>query len=177
MACFRCATNLHEECIRPSATTCCCAGEALARISTEQSQEELTDGLVWQKPPSEVKDVKSTGRKRAAVLYPLDRTGSCEWRGLKFAGGGKFPVVGCLAGLQECRHHGPDKNTLNNEPGNVHRICTRCHNRWHTLNDPDYDRDAPDHLGHDPNTKATEEDIGENEVMWLKRGRLLQFYD
>ena len=176
MVCFRCAMDFHEECINPGSNDCCCIGSALSS-STEKSEEVLTDGLIWQKPPSEVKDVKSTGRKRAAVLYPLDRTSPCEWQLLKFAGGGKFPVLGCLSGLQECRHHGPDKNTLNNESGNVHRICTRCHNRWHTLNDPDYDRESEDHKPHDPSTKATEEEIGANEVMWLQRGKLLQFYD
>lgn len=46
--------------------------------------------------------------------------------------------VGC-DNLQQCRHHGPDKNTLNNDPGNVHRICHWHHNNWHALNDPDYD--------------------------------------
>lgn len=58
-------------------------------------------------------------------------------------GGGEFPIQGCSDGVQLNRHHGPDKNTLNNEPGNVHRICAHCHNRWHAKNDPDYDPNKP----------------------------------
>lgn len=79
-------------------------------------------------------DQQSTGRKRAAKLYPLDSEAYCEWSGKKEQGGGKTPIDGCgirpgsNIGLQQCRHHGPDKNTLNNELGNVHRICTPCHN-------------------------------------------------
>lgn len=75
-----------------------------------------------------LRDQQSTGRKRAARLYPLDRTESCEWRLKKGMGGGDRPVDGCVSGLQQARHHGPDKNTLNNDEGNVHRICHSCHN-------------------------------------------------
>lgn len=96
-----------------------------------------------------LKDQQSTGRKRAARAYPLDRTSACEWQGLEQVGGGDKPITGCgvikdgvisaAPGFQQNRHHGPDKNTLNNEPGNVHRICARCHNEWHAKNDPEYD--------------------------------------
>lgn len=85
-----------------------------------------------------LKDQQSTGRKRAAVLYPLNRNGQCEWRGRTVMGGGTAPITGCTDGTQQARHHGPDKNTLNNEQGNVHRICHGCHNRWHAANDPNY---------------------------------------
>lgn len=95
------------------------------------------------KPDAALKDQQSTGRKRAARLYPLDRNAPCEWRGKKNQGGGDNPIQGCTDGMQLNRHHGPDKNTLNNEPGNVHRICTHCHNRWHAKNDPDYDPNKP----------------------------------
>lgn len=86
----------------------------------------------------------------------------------KNAGGGKIPIVGCLDGMQQARHHGPDKNTLNNERGNVHRICHTCHNRWHTLNDPDYIIEQHSMLRHTP-IPATAEDIGMNEVFWNGR--------
>lgn len=84
-----------------------------------------------------LKDQQSTGRKRAAVAYPLYQEEACEWRGKKNVGGNKS-ITGCINGLQQARHHGPDKNTLNNDEGNVHRICHTCHNRWHTLNDEGY---------------------------------------
>lgn len=88
-----------------------------------------------------LRDQQSTGRKRAARLYPLDRNAECEWAGRSSAGGGEHPIPGCgvrgstVKGKQQARHHGPDKNTLNNEEGNVHRICHSCHNAWHALND------------------------------------------
>lgn len=102
------------------------------------------------KPDSAVTDQQSTGRKRAAKLYPLDEEADCEWKGKKAQGGGDKPIDGCLPWewpdgkcKQLNRHHGPDKNTLNNEPGNVHRIGPRCHNRWHSKNDPDYNPNKP----------------------------------
>lgn len=99
------------------------------------------------KPDAALKDQQSTGRKRAARLYPLptkeEGPKPCEWRGKMRQGGGDYPIEGCLTGTQQARHHGPDKNTLNNDPGNVHRICHGCHNRWHAKNDPDYDPNKP----------------------------------
>lgn len=71
-------------------------------------------------------------------MYPLDADVDCEWRLKKNCGGGNNPIVGCLEGKQQARHHGPDKNTLNNDFGNVHRICHTCHNRWHARNDEGY---------------------------------------
>lgn len=92
------------------------------------------------KNPGEIQDRHSTGRKRAAVLYPIMSDNEpCEWQRTVNAGGGKFPIIGCIRGVQQHRHHGPDKNTLNNAPGNVHRICDDCHNIWHSQNDPVYD--------------------------------------
>lgn len=119
------------------------------------------DGMKWAKADEDIKDLKSTGRKRAAVLYPLDRDASCEWRGLAFAGGGLMPIPGCVAGTQSHRHHGPILLTTANVEGNVHRICTSCHNRWHHLNDPF----VLDYMGtvlwrpHDENTQLEPEEI------------------
>jgi hypothetical protein len=108
-----------------------------------------------------LKDQQSTGRKRAAQAYPfLDKDGNklkrgadislfrdCEWAGKTNVGGG-IGITGCglngePVGKGINRHHGPDKNTLNNEVGNVHRICPTCHNRWHAKNDADYDPNKP----------------------------------
>lgn len=62
----------------------------------------------------------------------------CEWAFVKNAGGGVAPITGCVGYPAEHVHHGPDKNTFKNVEGNVHRICTPCHNRWHGANDPYY---------------------------------------
>lgn len=110
----------------------------------------------------------SAGRKRAAELYPLDQTKPCEWRGLANCGGGKFPILGCQNGYQKHRHHGPDKDTLNNEPGNVHRICNRCHNTWHAKNDEHYDHEEFKNSPHSP-TEAQPSD----KIAWLQAGNKL----
>lgn len=129
-------------------------------------EEEDVDRQTY-KDDSTLRDQQSTGRKRAARWYPLDETALCEWAGKTNCGGGSHPITGCLGNLQQARHHGPDKNTLNNEKGNVHRICHTCHNRWHTLNDPDYVWNAVQDL-HEPKL-ATPEDIIENEKFWEGR--------
>lgn len=131
------------------------------------SEDEDEKEFRTYKDDSALRDQQSTGRKRAAKMYPLDPEAECEWRMRKNCGGGTYPIVGCLKGLQEARHHGPDKNTLNNEKGNVHRICHYCHNRWHTLNDPDYVWSA-NHELHSP-WPATIIDIAENEDFWSNR--------
>lgn len=122
------------------------------------------DEFTTYKDDSALRDQQSTGRKRAAKLFPLDPEAPCEWKLKKNAGGGNLPIIGCLNGKQQARHHGPDKNTLNNERGNVHRICHVCHNRWHTLNDPGYVWEGP-HEFHAP-IEATLEEIALNEVFW-----------
>lgn len=119
------------------------------------------------KDDSTLRDQQSTGRKRAAKMYPLDEEAECEWRMKRNCGGGDSPIVGCLDGLQQARHHGPEKNTLNNDPGNVHRICHTCHNRWHTLNDEKYVWSKVQNP-HSP-IGATAVDIGMNEQWWEGR--------
>lgn len=138
------------------------AGEAGEETPEEEDEDE--EKFRTYKDDSALRDQQSTGRKRAAKMYPLDPEGDCEWRMQKNCGGGEYPIVGCMKGKQEARHHGPDKNTLNNEKGNVHRICHFCHNRWHTLNDPDYVWSA-NHPKHNP-WSATIIDIVENEDFW-----------
>lgn len=100
-------------------------------------------------------DPESTGRKRMAKLYPIAVGQVCEWAGRANAGGEYMPVgiVGCVNNPATDLHHGPDKNTLNNEKAsrgvgeneNIHVICSDCHNSTHAANDefyPPYDRVA-----------------------------------
>ena len=91
-------------------------------------------------------DAASTGRKRVAEMYPITPGQVCDWARQKNCGGGPKPILGCMGNPASDLHHGPDKNTLNNEKGsrgvgvheNVHVICSDCHNLWHSLNDPLY---------------------------------------
>lgn len=98
-------------------------------------------------------DAESTGRKRVKQMYPIKPGTVCEWANLAAAGGGVIPVIGCLGNPATDWHHGPDKNTLDNEKRslgigdseNVHIVCAFCHNAWHAANDPhypEYDRQA-----------------------------------
>lgn len=95
-------------------------------------------------------DSQSSGRKQAAKLYPLNGDAPCEWAGYANCGGGDVPILGCLEGKQQARHHGPEKNVQNNEEGNVHRICHYCHYRWHAKNDATYDWNAGIYTPHQP---------------------------
>lgn len=101
----------------------------------------------------ELVDPESTGRKRMVKLYPIAVGQVCEWAGLANAGAEFMPVgiVGCVNNPATDLHHGPDKNTLNNEKAsrgvgdreNIHVICSECHNSTHAANDelyPPYDR-------------------------------------
>lgn len=102
------------------------------------------------KRESALKDHQSTGRKRAARLYPLQREQPCQWQSLANCGGGKSPILGCLYGMQTDRHHGPDKTVTNNDEGNVWLICAGCHHEWHAKNDPEYDWNNPVLTPHNP---------------------------
>lgn len=183
--CWPCVVGLHEECLRATPVadaegwlTCCCD-----RNDIPDARGVSFPGY---KDPSEITDNTSTGRKRAKALYPIFTGMVCEWAGLKYAGGGVAPIVGCDGNtLAEVKrnidlpegitsrgdlHHGPDKNTLNNSPGNVHRICSSCHNFWHGQNNRYYGERPPadtpylplpeyEWKEHDPETKATDEEI------------------
>lgn len=65
-----------------------------------------------QKPNEHVEDPESTGRKRDARLFPLNPDKPCEW---------------CKSNSQQKHLHFPDTDPLNNEPQNVHRVCTTCY--------------------------------------------------
>lgn len=145
------------------------AGEDGEGSGQEIDTGYISDGYAGLKSISEYKDPISTGRKRAAEMYPLTPGMVCEWANLKKAGGGVVPIVGCIGRAATDRHHGPDKNTMNNAEGNVHRICSFCHNAWHGANDPFYgERPTPDKpfvpikgemQDHDPVTKATTDEL------------------
>jgi len=49
--------------------------------------------------PSDITDITSTGRKRAAMMYPIFKDMKCEWSGLRFAGGGVEPIIGCSGNI------------------------------------------------------------------------------
>jgi hypothetical protein len=138
-----------------------------AVLGGSDEESETSSGPVREvntyKDDSNLKDQQSTGRKRAAVMYPLDEEADCEWQ-QQINCGGNIPIVGCYNGKQQARHHGPDKNTLNNEGGNVHRICHNCHNRWHATNDPTYVWNSV-YEQHAPKS-ATYQDIVDSEKKW-----------
>lgn len=158
--CFDCAQGFHFDCYSTVDGNCCCGGLNDGRETSEQSGEKLStglrDGLVWAKADAQIRDIKSTGRKRAAKLYPIDVHGDCEWRSLLFAGGGITPIIGCSSGTMKHRHHGPIMLTTVNIEGNVHRICDPCHRVWHVCNDA-YAKDFIQTVlwvPHDPFTQA-----------------------
>jgi hypothetical protein len=188
--CFGCRAGFHNECehvwLEIIEQDCCCGGEVkfdmAGNVLTQEDTADVTtgidngyidDGYQGTKSLSEYSDPVSTGRKRAKEMYPINAGMVCEWAGLKHAGGGVIPIVGCVGRPASDRHHGPDKNTMNNAPGNLHRICDHCHNTWHALNDPHYG-ERPEHTKpflplsgecakHDSMTKATTIEIIEAE--------------
>lgn len=127
--------HLVEECLNPEGATPDTITEAIqAAIGRPQ------------KDAQEMADPESTGRKRAAAALPPEQLEGmiCEWALLKEAGGGIHPIRGCHGNKATDRHHGPDKNTLNNERRvNLHGICSFCHNEWHAKNDATYEGVRP----------------------------------
>jgi hypothetical protein len=156
------------------------------------ARETGVDGTLGRPPmdPDAIRDILSTGRKRAARALPILDGMPCGWMGLKYAGGGPVPIVGCRnhvlnKAIQKAEgnvygghlHHGPDKNVLNNLPGvNLHAVCSQCHNRWHAVNNVFYEGDRPNagavwlpsapYWPHDPVTRLTDEDIAVSEAWW-----------
>jgi hypothetical protein len=161
--CLACQAGFPSDCLTPDSQGNPC-NLAVEKVSATGERGPY-------KEDEEVTDPHSTGRKRAAVAYPISKDMVCEWAGLKFAGGGLNPIVGCGGNKATNRHHGPDKDTLNNSEGNVHRICPKCHNRWHAQNDAAYEEKfgTADWKDHDPSTEASPEDILKNEVYWSTR--------
>lgn len=171
MPCTPCYAECHFECELPQPDGFCCCP-----IIGIQPVGELRGGPL--KSPEDMLDPISTGRKRAAIAKPITKGMVCEWSGLKFAGGGVEPIIGCRENEASDIHHGPDKDVLNNSDTNLHRVCDFCHNRWHTKNDKFYGaRPVPgtpfiplvpfNSREHDANTAATLEELVNNEIYWL----------
>jgi len=178
--------------------SCCCGGtfdsykylkeEELASYSKaggwnyvgplveEDPIDTYIDNFSGSKSPDSYADPLSSGRKMAAKAAPIKPGSVCEWAWLLSAGGGVVPIMGCPGRPASDRHHGPDKNTLNNNVGtNLHRICDWCHNQWHGKNDPHYgprperedgtvDASVPftpvgGYVDHDPKTRAADADV------------------
>jgi len=194
--CNACAVGLYEECENPREVE----GGFIIPCIELFNQLSLADeprgggrgGTV--KDGADVTDLLSTGRKRAAMLMPIMQGMFCDWAGLKWAGGGVQPIVGCrdtrLAPVKKNDdlpegnwsrgelHHGPDKSVLNNAVGrNLHAICSSCHHRWHVLNDPHYEGGRPNaaHLqwvpaapyyGHQFAEGATDDEFEASEAYW-----------
>lgn len=156
MSCLACGRLFHDECENGDCSNC--------HEDYEKLEKAIGHTGRGQPVKEDPNDPYSTGRKRAAVKYPLMRTNPCEWRGKKNCGGGT-PITGCIKGLQQDRHHGPIKNPLRNELGNVHRICKFCHNRWHAVNDSIYDELVYAETKHEPEL-ATELELMANEMEW-----------
>lgn len=134
--CIFSARGFFEEC--ENFPGCGCGSPPIPLSSTSPHEEVATAG-VYQKDRNLLVDPKSTGRKEAARMFPLDKSAPCEWQLKKFVAFNGKMVWGCVNGLQSNIHHGPDKDTLRNVNGNVHRICFTCHNHYHAVTDPDYD--------------------------------------
>jgi hypothetical protein len=176
MICDACIREYHTQCELTAGVACECTHEVKQATPAVAQELEVTDAHQdvdgsWRKTnrafargsrskykrDAALKDQQSTGRKRAAVRYPLDRNAPCEWRGLADTGGGLHPILGCTNGKQKDRHHGPDKAVTNNEPGNVHRICGHCHHLWHARNNEAYNWQSTVHLLHSPRPMTDDE--------------------
>jgi hypothetical protein len=155
VSCTSCGRGFHDECDFGCED---CHEEQEAKVKTLNRIGAPT------KDNKAVNDPYSTGRKRAAIKFPIHPTNPCEWRGKKNCGGGT-PIIGCIDGRQIDRHHGPIKNPLCNEFGNVHRICKHCHNRWHVVNDLIYDEMEYAKTTHEPEP-ATELELLANDAYW-----------
>jgi hypothetical protein len=193
-----CAVGLFAEChhpvevfedgwIIPCVTLFRTGASVLQRVQVEDRAKGEASGIAGTlgRPsldPDQITDIRSTGRKRAARALPILDGMPCAWMGLKFAGGGPVPIVGCrdhilMKSITTAEgnvygghlHHGPDKNVLNNTPGvNLHAVCTQCHNRWHAVNNIFYERERPSagavwlpdsaYWPHDPTTQFEEGD-------------------
>ena len=165
LGCTPCHGKLSEQIVdSPEASDTLEADQEIDRVRKTRKGKNKNDAKKKARD-RELKDPQSTGRHRAVTLHgKADPSQPCEWQEMANCGGGSFPILGCVSGVQENLHHGPDKNTLNNERNNIHKICSRCHNRWHTLNDPGYEWDGH-HAAHSPR-EPTLEDIKLDNERW-----------
>lgn len=169
--CWPCKQGLHEGCAAEvtSFASCDCLHDSAPpspRSEIGAALEDDTTGLsgseedeTGKKPNFKrklknndaVTDQLSTGRKRAALLFPLkNEDGSpkpCEFARRYSV----LPVYteqnmdgcgirqGTATGIAQARHH-LNYDTLDNSEENVVRICHSCHNKLHALNDPYKDK-------------------------------------
>jgi len=198
-SCWGCVTELHTECLAPvdaedGYVQCCCSLEPFTDITDDEDKRSVGRPML---DVNDITDIRSTGRKRAAMLYPIFENMQCEWAFLRHAGGGIEPIIGCNGNIIQPvkvgpskgdRHHGPDKSVINNTPGNVHRICSPCHNRWHAANNKYYGERPPasqpylpkeeyELKQHDAETRATPEEIEANEEYWGSKKNSLDKVD
>ena len=184
LPCLYCCADEHIFCTNPDEVklVCCCFNEHTSAVDEANIITATKERGGQVKGYDSVTDIESTGRKRAAILYPISEGMICEWAGLLIAGGGVKPIVGCIGNLAKNIHHGPNKSTLANRPENTHRICTFCHNRWHSKNDEYYGSRPTGSepfipladfqwTEHDSETKATPEQTVQNELDW-KLGKM-----
>lgn len=195
--CMACVVGLFSECHNPEVLEDGWIIPCAVRFRAIEADEPIKQGggLIGRplSDPKDIRDPKSTGRKRAAMLLPIQTGMVCQWAGLKWAGGGPHPIVGCdgntMAEVKRHgdlpegvdsrgeRHHGPNKAVLDNSVGvNLHAVCSVCHHRWHELNDPTYKGERPDaeyewlpaepYWMHDPYIRATKEERDASEAWW-----------
>lgn len=168
--CIACANGFYLECLTPIDGDIPCGTVVKVTFTVDDERAGLRDRGGQIKTPEAITDVQSTGRKRAALMFPIEENEVCEWAGLLNAGGGVNAIIGCVDNMATAIHHGPDKNTLNNKRENIHKICAFCHNYWHAQNDQYYGErpvgtepfiplDGSDWKLPDTETKATDEQL------------------
>lgn len=162
MSCSACGRGLHRECLKGCKK---CHSKEKKLVEEDGPIRSVSSREPGERKKNNLKDPSSTGRKRAAELYPIEVGMPCEWRGLRNCGGGRNPIIGCYDGVAKHRHHGPIKDTTRNERGNLHRICTNCHVHWHELNDLEYNAKDFELLPHAP-VEATPEVLVQNVLDW-----------
>lgn len=151
------------------------ASEFESDAITQHVQRERGPGGGFHKDDATLKQPARVGRQRANRAKPIKPGDVCEWSELKYAGGGPVPITGCFRGVAATVHHGPDKDWLNNDLSNLHKICTQCHSMYHIKNDMFYVSERPtpgtpflwnedmvkglEIKPHDPDTKATIQEI------------------
>lgn len=123
-----------------------------AALGLEPEEPDSTKKTRRLKSDDAVTDQQSTGRKRAAAMYPLkDENGNRIPCDLANKPSPTLPnymevqIDGCgvrkgtLASHAQARHHN-NYNTLDNERENVLLLCHSCHNLLHAKNDPFKDK-------------------------------------
>lgn len=159
MICLPCRRSFHYECEHfietDESASCCCPEPTEEAAIADDTPVEFDEVKRHGNTKDEIGT--SAGRKRAAQLYKINPEVACDWQMLANCGGGLRPIVGCITGKQRDRHHGPIKDTSHNEVGNVHRICSRCHNLWHAKNDEIYNEETYAGLPHAPRAPTSEE--------------------